>query len=59
MSRTLEIVSIVVPIVSAMIAVAMGASKVRFLREATGDKSLLTAILGGSWLVKIAPKDGR
>ena len=52
MSKSLEIVSIVVPIVSAMIAVALGAGKVRFVRESTGDKSLLTAILGGSWLVK-------
>jgi hypothetical protein len=52
MSRTLEIVTIVLPIVAAMTAAIFGASQVRLLRKATGDRSRLTSILGGTWFAE-------
>jgi hypothetical protein len=46
MIKTLEILSFVLPVVAVFISVIFGAAQVRRLREKTGDKSLLTSILG-------------
>jgi len=46
----LKIVGIVLPMVAAVVAAVVAAPEIKRVREQTGDDSLLTYILSGSFL---------
>ncbi len=49
MTTALNIAFFVLPVLAALIAAILGAAEVRKLRNKTGDTSLLTSILGGTF----------
>ena len=54
MSTLINVLSVAIGASAGLIAVFLGASKVRRLRELTGDRSRLTSILSGAFLHRMA-----
>lgn len=55
---TLDLVLVAIPVIVTAAAIVLGVRQVRFLRELTGDNSIVTSILGLTMTPPPPPKEG-